>query len=847
MSKNYELSENNDLVYTMHNKKINLSSFYDKDIQFFNSDFCEQYDNPTIDYYYQKGLIHLTIMGENLNIFTKGISFELDKQDVKGIFYSFEHIQAIINKYDYKYPIFKNIEKKIELTLNNIKNNPFINFPLFVCERDNPSQLIEIYTKMKSTYNESNIFKKIINLEILSQNYEKYLKIEADNKDIPLFMSLPRFAFFSNVYKFLENKEKIYAICGPFGIGKSFTALLLQKELFLKNFSSIYINLANNEDIKSLKMTIIKELFFLGLEQTEFVSESQIILNEQCNDIWDIINKIDNYCLIKNIKYLLILDQYHKDKDKNNFLSNLKTNKILLLSSINDEDVKDSLFPQEEKKDKLTFKYIYLKDFEMDDLIKDYLKENSDNNVNECLMMFNYFPIYFFLMSRKFNWSILDFLNFQFWSVLNDLSKFYQKHSIKYISYLKNNKRILEKTSTYEIYENKNDFIKNIKDISLKYISYEITGEKAKLFYSFDYVKFPLDLEIKYNLSIERINANFGKIIKGGDFENILKYKFIIDKNSLNIDSFIYVNKIINMDLEGKYKLINKNDLIKKKCIFISQTDETGEDYDYALIYPESKEIILLQAKYKLTINNVQNVTYFSDNLKTGVIINICRKKLGIVIDKISILYISCFEFNNKSCFRILNNKKVNCLFYKIKENTFTTNFKSIYFDIKSLATQVYPDVPEYVSQYYEKRKKFDEILLPLIKINQEKIKKNEIKLSDLGQEYNDFKEYLQEKDIDDNLKNHLGKFYTKISQEEFIYPKLYFDFYLLFFQINSNKKIDYKKEIILVYEDNNTICYYNITNDKKDDKLSIKDLIKKYSYIIGFWKDDIVDIDDDI
>ena len=847
MSKNYQLSENNDLVYSKNNKKINLSSFYDKDTQLFNSELCEHYNNSTIEYDYQKGLVKLTIIGESLNIFTKGISYELDKQDVKGIFYSFEHIQAIIKKYDYKNPIFKNIEEKIELTLDNLKNNPFINFPLFVCERDNPTQLIEIYTKMESTYNVSSIFKKIINLEILSQNYEKYLEIEADNKNIPLFMSLQRFAFFSNVYKFLENKEKIYAICGPFGIGKSFTALLLQKELFLKKIPSIYINLANNEDIKSLKMTLIRELFFLVLEQREFVLESQIILNEQCNDIWDIINKIDNYCSIKNIKYLLILDQYQKGKDKNNYLSNLKTNKILLLSSINDEDVKDSLFPQEEKKDKLTFKYIYLKDFEMDDLIKKYLKENNNNNINECLMMFNYFPISIFLMSSKFNWSILDFLNFQFWSVLNDLSKFYQKHSIKYINSLKNNKKILEKTSTYEIYENKNDFIKNIKDISLKYISYKITGEKAKLSYSFDYVKFPLDLEIKYNLSMERIDADFEKFIKGGDFENIIKYKFILDKDSLNIDSFINVNKIINMDLEGKYKLINKNDLLKKKCIFISQTDEAGEDYDLALIYPESKEIILIQVKYKLTINNVRNVTYFSDNLKTSIITNICRTKLGIDIDKIFILYISGFEFNNKSCFRILNNKKVNCLFYKIKENSFTTNFKNITLDIKSLATQIYPNVPEYVTQYYEKKKKIDHILIPLIINKQEKIKKNEIKLVDLVQEYNDFKAYLQKKDIDDNLKNHLGKFYTKILQEDFIYPKLYFDFYLLFFHINSNKKIDYKKEIFLVYEDNNAIYYYDITNDKKGNKLSIKDLYDKYSYIIGFWKDDIIDIDDDI
>ena len=36
----------------------------------------------------------------------------------------------------------------------------------------------------------------------------------------------------------------------------------------------------------------------------------------------------------------------------------------------------------------------------------------------------------------------------------------------------------------------------------------------------------------------------------------------------------------------------------------------------------------------------------------------------------------------------------------------------------------------------------------------------------------------------------------------------------------------------------------YDITNNKKQNKLSIKDLIDKYIYIVGFWKDNIIDID---
>ena len=208
-----------------------------------------------------------------------------------------------------------------------------------------------IYIKLKNLYkqvNSSYTFLNTIKLEILSPNYKKYLFNKSFNKigtnEIPIFKSNSRDSLLVDIFRFLTNKQKIYPICGPTGIGKTFTSLLIQKELFKENKKSIYINLANDEEISELKITLIKEFFFLDLEEEKYIEESSKILDKTYNNIWEIINDIDIYCNNNNIDYLMILDQYHKEKDRENMLSSLKTKKIFLSSSINDEDVKDNLF-----------------------------------------------------------------------------------------------------------------------------------------------------------------------------------------------------------------------------------------------------------------------------------------------------------------------------------------------------------------------------------------------------------------------------------------------------------------------------------------------------------------------
>ena len=175
-------------------------------------------------------------------------------------------------------------------------------------------------------------------------NLNKYftdnnIEINLD-KELPIFKSSSRLSIFYEVEELLKKKDKIFAICGPFGIVKSFTSLLLQKNLYLININTLYVNLANNEEITNLKETLIKESFFLNLTKEKFVFLANKISNYKVNNIWDIISLIDNYCDEEKIDYLLILDQYKSKRDPKGNLSMLKVNHIFLLSSINDKDIK---------------------------------------------------------------------------------------------------------------------------------------------------------------------------------------------------------------------------------------------------------------------------------------------------------------------------------------------------------------------------------------------------------------------------------------------------------------------------------------------------------------------------
>ena len=459
--------------------------------------------------------------------------------------------------------------------------------------------------------------------------------------------------------------------------------------------------------------------------------------------------------------------------------------------------------------------------------------ENKTENEKKCIELFNYLPLSIFLMENVFDWNILNFLNSQFEAILKDLNEFYEKKDIIYINSLMINNKINNIDDLIPISISKKEFINNIKSVSLKYFSYQIKGELVELFYTFIYIKKILNFEINYLLSLKTIRNDFSKL-KGGVFEELIKHKFILDKDKLQVDGFIKVNKIINMILVDEYKYINIEEIKKKNCIFIFQEDNNEEDYDFAILYPQSKEIILMQSKYKLQYKEVKHITYFSSKNKVKIIKD-TLKKFNINIEKIYVLYVSSVEHNEKdNAFNILNNRKVNCLFYNITSDFFTSNYKNNITDYKSLSTQIYPKVEEYISQNFVKRKRFNQSLITTLKRIQNERQK--LIIAELDEEYQEFINFLLLKGINSSLMKHFGNFYNKqMAPVEF--PILTFNFYAIFFKPKTSKKIDYTKDLILEYEENNLIHYYDIQHGK-ESTINLETLLKEYCLIVGIWID---------
>ena len=147
---------------------------------------------------------------------------------------------------------------------------------------------------------------------------------------------------------------------------------------------------------------------------------------------------------------------------------------------------------------------------------------------------------------------------------------------------------------------------------------------------------------------------------------------------------------------------------------------------------------------------------------------------------------------------------------------------------------EIYPNSEEYIEQIFIKRSRIVELFYSIIK--EEHNYENDEKF--VINEYKKFLNFLNTTEIKSNLKSHLGEFESPFYNNYRTFPKTIFEVYALFFKIGENQTIDYTKELILIYEDNNSLVYYDIKQDKKLKKFSLKNnrQYKKYHYVIGKW-----------
>ena len=108
---------------------------------------------------------------------------------------------------------------------------------------------------------------------------------------------------------------------------------------------------------------------------------------------------------------------------------------------------------------------------------------------------------------------------------------------------------------------------------------------------------------------------------------------------------------------------------------------------------------------------------------------------------------------------------------------------------------------------------------------------------------YNKFIDYLKQMQVKNDLIKHLGEFITNIFNNYFIRQKITDKKYLLFFKVKEvnekEKEIDFSNDMILAYEIESKVIYYDIQKNvqlKKEFSILTRKKFKEYYYIVGKW-----------
>ena len=797
----------------------------------------------------------------------------------KILLYSLKHLKLILNQLnkEYKNPYFYSNHFKKEILINddNLQDMDFC----YETDIEIKDKKIEEYTeKIKLIYKEyKNIYGKEndFTYEFISPNFNIYYKnfpIQLSDKFNYIY-SDNRKSLESEFRLFLNNdSEMLFPICGPNNIGKTITSLRIQKLYFLKGIKSLYLNLKYYfhepfRDFESKINTLIKEcFFFIDDEEQLLFLYGQFQSVNIINEVFPILFKYLDSKKFSKKQFFVIIDNYKLKYDSANILNLFSGFKIFLLSSINDKDVQDNLvltyqeevFKQnkrmEVKQLKKIIRYRYyesLLDFcfcnsvIFKDKIKDKIrkfegKEIEENRIEEkykftslILSKFYYIPKYVYKFINDY-YSIYDLLFYEIKRIL-----------LKLINY--ESDKIIDRDKMNELLKNKNIIQKNdigkpnsealsrenliefIKYIPLEYINYNLNNEGKVYFY----YSFPLFEQIlnDYKDCSESKDIFYDDNVKGSQkgkaFEKIVIAHLKLF-NYLNIEGHLEVNSIVDMEFTENFKLLDKGYIESKKNILITQKNEQGKDFDFAIYKPEKKQLILFQAKYQIESNLIKHKNNYKDSSK-DVLKNFRKSFDDNEIENVYLLYISSEEYNVKkksSIKGLLAKKQINCLFYSVSNKNFSFNFEDKINDIECTDSfQLLPELKNYIDQDIKSDKnksKQNEVFEEEITFLNKKIKKN----YDIDKIYKALKNHFFQPKIGFTL----GQL---IRIESFVDEKIKMNKrteYIIIFSLkdDDDSKVDFMKPIGLAYYEGEKEFYLEVTKNKNFDKY--EDLFKQFS-----------------
>jgi len=769
------------------------------------------------------------------------------------------HLEKLIKKYEYKNPYYYSKVDLIDIliTKDNIQTIKPFGLNIVIKDKNFEEYYNELEQKFKNIYNKyesfknENIKKNQIFIpptyDLVSSNFNKYFKNNNNfniSKDFIYIDSTQRASLIEEIKQFIKNeKANIYALTSPYGSGKSLVALIIHKNLYIKGHLSLYINfkyyskkyISWNDKID----TLLSECFFLF---KDFSLLKELAIKIQTNyksDIWSLLSLIKEFLIEKNISPIFIFDQHQESIDK---ILSYQNFKIFLLSSNDDKDVKNQFVLKLSSKPCL-IDYNYYSNLIpkklLENLISNYETKDNIDGVIAILKKFGYLP--------KFIFSFLYYYNSIYELVFEEYRKIF--FQIRLFFSDKNNYLILKNLclSNPLIYS-KEQFIKYINDIPLKYIKYmndesndkEDIKNKLCLKYAFDFCEIVYKNYINYRDALNSFSSGQVFADIGINFETIIKTEIILFQ-LLNVDGCIKVNECLNLDLIDMYERVNSNYFYNKKNILIVQTKNNGKLLDFVIYRPETQIAFFIQVKYKITNSLEYNKNTYYKEAKN--FISKFRKVFKVELKNIYLLYFSSIKYNidrKEEVFEILERKQIKCLFYSVNTKNFYFNFlkgSNVFQLEENNSYRIYPR--KYGN--YEKRN----IIIPLIRQSEykkdykfvEDTIKNLEENSIEKKEYSSFIEFLSLNSMFSKEDILIFKPFICFCSNNYFYNFVP-DISLYFVHCSlKDDKIDFSSEIGLIYPGYDKILYYfDLIFGKPMTKTEYFRKFKKYGFFMGIY-----------
>ena len=488
---------------------------------------------------------------------------------------------------------------------------------------------------------------KSLGLKDLSLNYEYYLaNTQFVNNDKNFFsMTEQRKEFFEFLNNQLSENQNL-SLCGLEGIGKTASILAYlkytNKTYFYYNIKTINKLLENNE-IEKIKEILMKEMFhFIVFQSAKFYYDClDEFLNEKKSSI-DLFKSI--FKLIKDKTEIIVLDQYKTKYDKDYFklgsiLNTKYKSKLIIMSSINEDDIRESILSSikwalkiNNKKPKLDYYYIIsLVHVNEEDII--LLEEGQKKLLNE------FGNLYYYYYKIKEKASKLKYnLSFSFKEeIMKEMDI-----KIRECYYNSENKELFQIFITLILNDEKEHKLKDclnlMSKIPLRYFIFKCENkniihfselkEDDKISFNSAFI-FVREYFLKYYQSIfvnkenKNLNKNNEKNQDSIDLEKyfgyfLWAYRNVVKLNNTNIVTYETVNSIIDMKDEFINSLGAK---IKKlengESLLIFQKDQNAKMFDIG-IFEKKKEkynLYLIQVTSKKNSDERITLTGLNDNV----------------------------------------------------------------------------------------------------------------------------------------------------------------------------------------------------------------------------------------